>query len=104
MAPTVQCLTGNYREGAKEYEPEFLSYVLNAKKEQILYSAFQSEEGGRFYREQNQNMILEAGDDFSIEVPDNFIWLTLNQILSFIQYNNYINVEARSLIAAVNFV
>jgi len=104
MAPTVQCLTGNYREGAKEYEPDFLSYVLHASEEQILYVAFQSEEGGRFYREQNKNMILEAGEDFPLEVPENFIWLTLNQILSFIQYNNYINVEARSLISAVNFV
>jgi oxidase EvaA len=104
MAPTVQCLTGNYREGEKEYEPEFLSYVLQAGEDQILYSAFQSEEGGRFYREQNKNIILEADDNFPLEVPENFIWLTLNQILSFIQYNNYINVEARSLIAAVNFV
>lgn len=104
MAPTVQCLTGNYREGVKEYEPQFLSYVLKHKPEQVLYSAMQSEEGGRFYQEQNHNLILMAEDDFPEEVPETFIWMTLNQMLNFIRYNNYLNVEARSLIAAVRFV
>jgi oxidase EvaA len=104
MAPTVQCLTGNYREGQQEYIPAFLDYVLNAKPEQIKLSSYQSEEGGRFFQEQNRNMIIEADDQFPIEVPENFIWMTLNQMLSFIQYNNYLNVEARSLISCVRFV
>ena len=102
MAPTVQCLTGNYRQ--REYEPTYLDYVLTAKPEQIRISSYQSEEGGRFYREQNHNLIIEADDTFSEEVPENFIWMTLNQMLSFIQYNNYLNVEARSLISCIRFV
>jgi oxidase EvaA len=104
MAPTVQCLTGNYRAGQQEYTPAFLDYVLAAKPEQIRLSSYQSEEGGRFFQEQNRNMIIEADDNFSEEVPENFIWMTLNQMLSFIQYNNYLNVEARSLISTVRFV
>jgi oxidase EvaA len=36
----------------------------------VLHSSFQSEEGGRFYREQNKNMIIEVGDDFDVNVPD----------------------------------
>lgn len=102
MAPTVQCLTGNYRQ--REYEPAYLDYVLTAKPEQIRLSSYQSEEGGRFYREQNHNLIIEADDNFSEEVPENYIWMTLNQMLSFIQYNNYLNVEARSLISCIRFV
>ena len=69
----------------------------------IIYKAMQSEEGGRFYREQNLNMIIEVGDDFSENVPENFCWITLNQLYTFIKFNNYLNIQARSLLAAVMF-
>jgi len=101
FAPTVQCLTGNYREGSNEYSVPFVDYVLSAPKKQIWYSAMQSEEGGRFYKEQNLNIIVEAGDDFSVKVPENYCWMTLNQLLIFIRFNNYLNISARSLISAV---
>ncbi|MCP5046872.1 MAG: NDP-hexose 2,3-dehydratase, partial [bacterium] len=103
LAPTVQCLTGNYRDGFKEYDPPFLDYVLNADPKQVHYSTLQSEEGGRFFKEQNKNLIIEVGDGFPVEVPGNFIWMTLNQILIFIKFNNYLNIEARGLISAARF-
>lgn len=103
LAPTVQCLTGNYRTGQSEYFVPFLDEVLSAKQEQIWYSAYQSEEGGRFFKEQNRNMIIEAKPDFPDEVPDNYCWMTLNQLLTFIKFNNYVNIAARSLVAAVAF-
>ena len=49
MSPTVQCLTGNYRKGQNEYTIPYLEIVLNAPKEKIWYSSYQSEEGGRFF-------------------------------------------------------
>jgi len=104
LAPTVQCLTGNYRDGFKEYDPPFLDYVLNADPRQVHYSTLQSEEGGRFFKEQNKNLVIEVGDDFPLEVPENYSWMTLNQVLVFIKFNNYLNVEARSLIAALGFI
>lgn len=102
LAPTVQCLTGNYREGINEYTVPFISEVLDARPEQVWYSAMQSEEGGRFFREQNLNMIVEAAPGFPVEVPENYCWMTLNQLMTFIQFNNYLNIAARSLIAAVS--
>jgi oxidase EvaA len=99
MAPTVQCLTGNYRKGENEYDVPYLGAVLNAQKDQIKHDSYQSEEGGRFYFEQNHNMIIEVGDEFSNEVKDNYIWMTYSQIKKFIRYNNYLNIEARSLVA-----
>jgi len=103
LAPTVQCLTGNYRAGHKEYDVPFLDNVLHAKEDQIWYSAHQSEEGGRFFKEHNRNMIIEVDPEFPIEVPENYCWMTLNQLQIFIRFNNYLNIAARSLIAAVSF-
>ena len=63
----------------------------------------QSEEGGRFFREQNRNMIVEVDESFSLEVDDKYCWMTLNQMLRFIEFNNYLNIAARSLLAAITF-
>lgn len=103
MAPTVQCLTGNYRDENSLQNLPFLEYVLNAKPEQVIFDTLQSEEGGRFYREQNRNLLLMAGDDFSIDLPENYAWMTLNQLKTFIKFNNYLNIQARSLISAIPF-
>jgi len=103
MAPTVQCLTGNYRKGKNEYTIPYLETVINAPEDKVWYSSYQSEEGGRFYQEQNLNIIVEVGDEFPIEVEENYYWMTLNQMLSFVTYNNYLNIAARSLLSAISF-
>ena len=103
FAPTVQCLTGNYRD-TKEGTLPFLDYILNVNKEKIFYDALQSEEGGRFYREQNRNLIVVAGDEVSVQLPQGYIWMTLNQLFVFLKFNNYLNIQARSLISAISFI
>ena len=102
MAPTVQCLTGNYKDGYL-YTPRFLDYVLNAPRDRVRFDTKQSEEGGRFYHEQNRNLLIEAGDDFPVDVPENFMWLTLGQVKEFLRFNNHLNIQARSLIAALDY-
>jgi len=103
FAPTVQTLTGNYKQTPKNTLP-FLDYILNVPKEKIYFDTVQSEEGGRFYKEQNRNMIVIAGDEVSECLPKNFIWMTLNQMYVFIKFNNYINIQARNLMAAISFI
>ena len=103
LAPTVQCLTGNYRQ-TKDGSLPFLDYILNVKKEQIVFDTIQSEEGGRFYREQNRNMIVIAGIEIDENLPQNYIWMTLNQLFTFLKFNNFLNIQARSLISAISFM
>ncbi|WP_421947828.1 NDP-hexose 2,3-dehydratase family protein [Phaeodactylibacter xiamenensis] len=102
LAPTVQCLTGNYRQTKEEALP-FLHYVLNAPEEKVVFDTLQSEEGGRFYKEQNRNMIVIAGDEMNEALPSNYIWMTLNQLQTFLKFNNFLNIQARSLLAAIQF-
>ena len=104
LAPTVQCLTGNVLDVPKDKWPAYVEYVMTAKQEQIIYDALQSEEGGRFYHEQNRNMIVEVDDEFPIDIPSDYHWMTLGQIHEFMRFNNYINIQARSLIAAIKYV
>lgn len=103
LAPTVQCLTGSIPKDPK-LRPDFYDYVANASDELIIYDVLQSEEGGRFYREQNRNMIVVADEDFPEELPERYRWMTLGQIYQFLKFNNYINIQARSLLSALNYM
>lgn len=102
LAPTVQCLTGNYRTGFNEYSVPFINEIVEAKKEQVWHKSYQSEEGGRFYHEQNLNMIVEVDENFPLEVPENYCWMTLDQLNNFMRFNNYLNIGARSLISLIS--
>tara|TARA_R110002167_G_scaffold3623_4_gene17659 strand:+ start:21206 stop:22642 length:1437 start_codon:yes stop_codon:yes gene_type:complete len=102
FAPTVQCITGSYKSSLDRLP--YLKYVLSARPDQVKYSALLSEEGGRFYHEQNLNLIIEADSDFPMETPPTYKWLTLRQLLFFIKFNNYVNIQARSLISGIPFL
>lgn len=103
FAPTVQCLTGNYKDSV-DGEIPFLNYVLNVSDNKVVYNTLQSEEGGRFYKEQNRNIIIFDNNVEHLELPEHYIWMTLNQIFYFIKFNNFFNIQARSLISAIQYV
>jgi len=98
ISPTVQCITSNYEENEMPPFVDEMQYIRNSK---LITDVFQSEEGGRFYRESNQNIILLAGESFQPDEGQDFIWMTLRQLKQFIKFNNYLNVEARSLLACL---
>lgn len=102
LAPTVQCLTGNIAD-IDTVHPPFLDYVLSASGKAVLFDTLQSEEGGRFYKEQNRNMLIEADESFSLELPEHYIWMTMQQLYDFLRFNNYLNIQSRSLLAAIKY-
>tara|TARA_B110000003_G_C16654588_1_gene535896 strand:+ start:4690 stop:6144 length:1455 start_codon:yes stop_codon:yes gene_type:complete len=102
LSPTVSCSNISYLEKNKSILPKFYKFFKNANKENILYNTIQSEEGGRFFQLQNQNMIVIINDD-KISLPKNYTWMTLNQITHFMKYSKF-NIEARSLISSLNFL
>ncbi|ASW57603.1 NDP-hexose 2,3-dehydratase [Plantactinospora sp. KBS50] len=100
LAPTVHCLPGNYRDVPREHRPAFLDQVLSADRSRIRYEVVQSEEGGRFYHAQNRYQIIEA-DDLPLAVPPDYRWVTVAQLMGLLRLSNYLNVEARSLVACL---
>ena len=103
FAPTVQSMTGDYRN-SKYGQLPFLNEVLNAAPENIVFDALQSEEGGRFYQDQNRYLMVMADQNLPNKLPENYIWMTLNQLQHFIKYNNFLNIQTRSLMAGIQFI
>jgi oxidase EvaA len=102
MAPTLQCTPSNYDHNKPESLPPFYHLVMDASLEQIKYDTLQSEEGGRFYHDQNRYIIVELEEDQKLDLPDNYIWMTIRQMKEFIHFNNYFNIEARGLLSCLS--
>ena len=97
IAPTVQVTNGDWRRE----EETCLDWFSPSPRGTVLYDTVQSEEGGRFYHEENRYLLVE--DPSAPEDPGSpfFFWLTPAQLKRFTLWSNALNIEARSLLAAV---
>jgi oxidase EvaA len=68
----------------------------------LRFDSVLSEEGGRFHHARTRYQIVDAGDELAADVPADFIWLTVHQIMRLLQHGRYLNVEARSLLACLH--
>lgn len=99
MAPTVQLHPG--QELAQTAEP-FLRDALASGAATVLYDSLLSEEGGRFYNALTRYQIVDVGDEIPIEVPQDFCWMTVRQLMDLLRHGHYLNIEARSLLACLH--
>lgn len=100
ISSTFQNPENNFK--SYDYVSEYILEKINTNKN-ILKSVLFSEEGGRFYHEQNRNIILEAEDDFNLnKVEKNYFWLTLGQLNHLISYDNFVNIQARNLTSIIS--
>jgi oxidase EvaA len=70
------------------------------KKRNVLFDNLLSEEGGRFYHEQNRNVIIEIDSSEEIgSLPDGYFWVDYATINHMIQFNNVVNIQLRNIMA-----
>ena len=95
LAPTVQLEAGE--------EPENEIDRLFSTRYQagmgVLYDVILSEEGGRFYHEENHNRILDIDFDAVPELPRGYFWLDYYTLNLLGQVNNCLNIQLRNLLS-----
>ncbi|MDF5753503.1 NDP-hexose 2,3-dehydratase family protein [Spongiactinospora sp. TRM90649] len=82
--------------------PIFLDHVLGVSAERILYDTVLAEEGSGFHHPQNRYLLVEADEDFPLEVPVDFCWVTAHQLTTLLRHGYYVNAEARSLLTCLH--
>ena len=102
LTPTVSCAEPKKRLSLGD-TPPFLELVMNASPKQVRHKSIQSEEGGRFYHFRNEYRIIELSESTQLELPINYKWMSLRQIMELMRYNNYFNIEARGLLSCLSF-
>lgn len=99
FGPTLQ--TSRSLENSLIKENKLFKYFLSNEAD-IIHSSIQSEEGGRFYHEQNLNKIIKIKDSENIDFGDEMMWLTLGQISFLNMFSNKINIQLRNLLSLIN--
>ncbi|MDC1032973.1 NDP-hexose 2,3-dehydratase family protein [Candidatus Pelagibacter sp.] len=71
------------------------------KKKYYLLNIVNSDEGGRFLKNQSRNIVCQIGDYKKVKLPKNYTWVSHNQIIELIN-KNLVTIEARNLFACFN--
>jgi len=99
LGPTIQWEPTHYLYEDDEVEKLFRKRMEN--KEGILIGTILSEEGGRFYHEQNYNYIIEINENDLTVVPDNYFWVSFSTLNYLVQVNNCLNIQLRNLLSLI---
>jgi oxidase EvaA len=99
FGPTVLCTPANIGDGPR---PRYLDYVLSAPCEAVRYDTVISEEGARFFHAESRYLIIDGGEAFGEEPPEDFVWVTAAQAGELLSYGYYVNMQARTLLAALH--
>lgn len=95
IGPTIQheAILGN--EYSDLVEETFFEKYKEGKG--VLHDVILSEEGGRFYHEQNKNIIIEINEN--IDLPEGYFWASYNSLNMLNQVNNCLNIQLRNLLS-----
>lgn len=100
LGPTVQWEPTHYLYDDNEVDKVFRKAVESNKG--IMINVVLSEEGGRFYHEQNNNIIVEIDDNILKELPEGYLWTDFSTLNYLVQVNNCLNIQLRNLLSLLN--
>lgn len=69
----------------------------------VKFNNLLSEEGGRFYRDQNRNVIIEIGENELNSLPEGCFWVDYGTLSSLLKINNCLNVQLRNLLSVLEW-
>lgn len=96
IGPTVQ---KEYTDRRMDDRVEELFFrKLNASSD-VIIDRILSEEGGRFYQEENRNVIMLADKDEIGELPQGYTWSDYGTLNILTQINNCLNIQLRNLLS-----
>ena len=103
LSPTVQATQSNYRRVHGGRAPSYLAYFTEVPDERLLVDQLQTEQGSRFLKKRNRNLIVDVADDHEVAVLEGFCWLTLGEIKKLQWLENLVNMDARSVISCIPY-
>ena len=78
-----------------------IKYYNFFKKKNYLLNIINSDEGGRFFKNQSKNIICKLKNYNKLNLSKNYTWVSHNQLIKLINQNK-ITIEARNLFASYN--
>ena len=98
LGPTVQreavLLPGN-----EDTAVDRLFFERLSQGKGVFFDHLLSEEGGRFYHEQNRNVLMKIKEEELPELPEGYFLLDYRTLNELVQVNNTLNIQLRNLLS-----
>jgi len=100
LGPTVQLEPVSHID---EYD-EITAFFMDKLKrpENVYCNVVLSEEGGRFYHEQNHNIIIKVDCEQIPKLPEGYFWCDYKTLNILVQVNNCLNIQLRNLLSLLD--
>ncbi len=102
IGPTVQSEWSAEGYSIKDEVEAFFFEKLNSGTS-VLIDRILSEEGGRFYQEENRNVIIQVEKSELKELPGGYVWSDYGTLNILTQINNCLNIQLRNLLTLMEF-
>lgn len=97
LAPTVQLEAGIPESSYSDMDRLFFRLIESGAD--VCNDVILSEEGGRFYHEQNRNIVLRVKPEQVGSLPAGCFWLDYATLNEMVQFNNVLNIQLRNLLS-----
>jgi len=101
LSPTLQATFSNLSRAHGGKKPRFSEYFEDGGKGKVVVDVEQIEDPSRFYLKTNRCVIVEVPENESLEVPEDFIWLTMPQVKKLLKIDRVVNALARAVFGSL---
>ena len=99
LGPTIQSTWSNIRRAHAGRQPPMLEVLKAETGVRIVYRANHNEEGGRFWKKSNENVVAFLDDERVIETDMKmFYWASLSQIRELALLDNVLNPFVKTIL------
>lgn len=100
LAPSIQIEVSNQLKTYDDVERVFFRHLENNTGIQI--DVLLSEEGGRFYHEENRNIVMDIEEGELSNVPAGYFWADYSTLVCMMQTNQLLNIQLRNMLALLD--
>ena len=99
FCPSYQATTSNINRAHGGKKPKFSEIILNKKGAKLIYAVSHNEEGARFWKKTNYNLLLKLNNPYKLKKYNkNYIWASLSQIKKLSLKNNIVNPFVKTIL------
>ena len=99
ISPTTQATRSNFMRLHGGKQPSYVEYFMHSERYDVVVDQIQSEQSSRFLGKRNRNMIIVVNGEVPLRPTHQ--WMTLGQIMHMMEYDNLVNMDARTVISCL---
>jgi len=99
ISPSFQATQSNMNRAHGGKRPKFYDIVMKLKGAELIYYTVHNEEGARFWKKSNWNVIVKLKNPYDKRIKgNNYMWATLTQIKKLALKNRLVNPFVKTIL------